>query len=215
MGMRKTTSRITLPAAIAMIGLAALPIDITNAVRADSVIVSTRLFLGRINNWMIWEYKGNEGRFCFITSSPEGTSPLRQPSPELWVTQRPLLEDGAAKGHVFEVSVTAEEFAGREGGARLQMKVGRQKRVMAIIGDRFWLQSEPDAVEELLKVMLDLEADYQKKKRRDPRSEPEIPMIDVRSPGKKPSIAAQFSVLGLTKAKSAIEERCMRGAGRA
>ena len=215
MGMRLSILTSTLLAAIVMAGLIAVFSPIAMAVPGKAVSVSTRLFLGRVNNWMIWEYEGNEGRFCFITSSPEGTSPLRHPSLELWVTQRPLQKHDGGKDYAFEISLTAEGSARQQGAAKLRVNVGDQKHIMALINDRFWLQAEPKAVEKLLQAMLHLEAIYEKKKRRDPRSEPAIPMIDVRSLGEISSIAAHFSLLGLTKAKAAIDDHCPQSATRA
>jgi hypothetical protein len=208
MGMHKTISRITLLAALAMAGFAYLPFDIAKAAGDDAVSVSTRLFLGRVNNWMIWEFEGNEGRFCFLTSSPEGTSPLRQTLAELWVTKRPIFSEDGEKEHVFEFSLTAEAIEGQAGPATLRMVVDKQKHDMTFIEERFWLRAKAEVVEKLLEVMLELDADYQEQKKHDPRSEPDVPIIDVKTKRGNPVIAAHFSVIGFAKAKAAIDDHC-------
>lgn len=202
------TSRVTVLAVIAMAGLAFLPDGFAKAGGVEPVSLSPRLFLGRVNNWMIWEFEGNEGRFCFITSSPEGTSPLRHRSPELWMTQRPIHRDDGGKEHVFEVSFTSDEIAEQGGARMMQINVVGQNHPMVFGDDRFWLEAEPDEVTEFLERMLDLETAYQKKKERDPRSEPNVPMIEVQRMGGQNSGGERFSLLGFTKAKETIEDNC-------
>jgi hypothetical protein len=210
MGMPKRTSSVTLLAAIAIAGIAAVPAQDAKAATFEAVSTSTELFLGRINNWMIWEFEGNQGRFCYINSSPEGTSPLRHRSPVLWVTRRPIETDDGGKEHVFEISLTSAQAGSRT----IQIKVDKEKRPMAMIGDRFWLEAEPDEVDELLEVMLRLEAAHDKEKKRDPRVEQKIPVIEVHGTGGKTPITLRFPLLGLAKAIAAIDDRCAPSKGR-
>ncbi|MEL6962792.1 MAG: hypothetical protein AAFO01_08560 [Pseudomonadota bacterium] len=199
-------------AAMAVASLALLPITFVHAAEFGGSSLSTRLFLGRINNWMIWEFDGNDGRFCFITSSPMGTSPLRIGRSELWVTQRPIENDHGGREHVFEVSFQSEKIVSHDGEVRIE--VGDQELSTFIKeDDRIWLDASVQAIDELLRAMIDREAVHADEQRRDPRSELTTPMLTIRGIGGTMAFVEQFSLLGFTEAKAVMDDHCPSATG--
>lgn len=209
---RIRTSGLALLAAVVTASLACLPADVAKALDVSASGLSTRLFLGRINNWMIWEFDGNDGRFCFMTSSPEGISPLKDPKSELWVTERPVENDDGLRDHVFEVSFRSDKIIDHNGRFQIEFE-GQIFKTVIKAGDRVWLDIDAQAVNKLLENMIDLEAGHDDKKRRDPRSQPTTPILEIHGVGGEMPFVERFSVLGFAEAKAVIDEHCAAKAG--
>ncbi len=146
-------------------------------------------FLGRFDDWTVWEIDGNEGRICYTITGLQGSAPLSMDFlPALLVSPR-TAEDTAPEGEtVDEVSVRSERIARHKG--RIRAEIGDRSFPMFKRDGHAWLDGDEAAERALLDAMRRGVA------------------MTVRGLGGKTAFAERFSLLGFTKAQAALSEIC-------
>ncbi|MGI9488779.1 MAG: hypothetical protein ACR2RF_23420 [Geminicoccaceae bacterium] len=146
------------------------------------------LFLGRFEDWTIWEVQGNEHRICYMITGLNGRENSSNFWPALFVTVKP------GKHAQNEVSIRSKKIASHDGALRAE--IGARRFPLFKRRERAWLKGDEEDEKELLKAMR------------------KGLTMTVRDASKKTGFAESFSLIGFTKAEEALPDICSLSAGR-
>lgn len=187
--MRGRGRSIGLLVVMAAIAAASLPAPAGLAGMLEIASRATPLFLGRFEDWTIWEFEGNEHRICYAITGLEGASLSRSFRPALIVTLKPNQQQAPGQHAVHEFSVRSDKIAHH--GGRLQAEVGGRRFPLFKKDDHAWLDSNVAAETTLLDAMrLAL-------------------TLTVRGTGGGSRFTERFSLRGFTRAEEAMSDICL------
>lgn len=174
--------------AVTVVACLSLPAFGIAAAVSDADSRPIPLFLGRFEDWTIWEIQGNEHRICYMITGLKGRQRFSNLRPALFVTVKP------GEDTPNEVSVRSKKIASHDGAIRAE--IGARSFPLFRRHERAWLDGDEENEKELLKAM-----------RRGVT-------MTVRDASGKATFAESFSLIGFTKAEQALSDICSLSARR-